>query len=43
MNIDTYYDEHCLHCGGDYHTSARWDTGYCSDQCEKEDEWREEA
>ena len=37
------YDTHCLHCKRNYITQYRYDYGYCSDQCEKEDEWREEA
>lgn len=36
------YTEHCLHCARQYITEYQWDTGYCSDPCEQQDNWRED-
>lgn len=36
------YDENCLHCTRRYITEYRYDTGYCSDECERHEERRED-
>jgi endogenous inhibitor of DNA gyrase (YacG/DUF329 family) len=43
MVIGDTYTQHCHHCGRQYLTRYTDDYGYCTTQCEKLDNWRDDT